>query len=131
MADIAARKIKTPFDFEMRLGFDFLRQKLAKHHLLGKILRTNHRMVRARRRKRNHRNPQRQDCCQPQDPPHGTGTLYLRSNNPSTASAVSASKAAGTAPPSKSRLSTEATPRKISSPSPPAPTAAAIVAMPM
>ena len=49
---------------------------------------------------------------------------------PSTPSAMRASRAAGMAPAKTSELSTEATPRKISSPRPPAPMAAAMVATP-
>src|ERR1700722_10172133 len=62
--------------------------------------------------------------------PHTLLTASRLSSRPSPASAASASKAAGTAPASTSPLSTLATPRKISSPSPPAPIAAAIVATP-
>jgi hypothetical protein len=50
--------------------------------------------------------------------------------NPRLKSATSASAAAGIAPARMSRLSTIDTPRKINIPSPPAPTAAAIVATP-
>src|SRR6185437_6848197 len=64
-------------------------------------------------------------------PLSAVGILKRRSSNPSTPSAIRASSAAGIAPASTRRLSTDATPRKINSPSPPAPTAAAIVAMPM
>ena len=61
---------------------------------------------------------------------HTLFTATFLSKNPNPASAASAKTAAGIAPASTNPLSTLATPRKINSPNPPAPIAAAIVATP-
>jgi hypothetical protein len=49
MANVTPCQIEPPFNFEIGFCFDLLSQKLAKHHLLGKILRSYHGMIRARR----------------------------------------------------------------------------------
>ena len=58
-------------------------------------------------------------------------TATRRSTHPSAASAASAISAAGIAPARICRVSTEAMPRKMNTPSPPPPMAAAMVAVPM
>src|SRR5208283_746525 len=111
----------------MRL--DLLRHDFAQDHRLSEILRTNYDEVGARRtrREQGHERQDRDNSCLK------SSHLVRRrfSSNPTPKSADSARIAAGMAPAKITELSTMAKPRKINSPSPPAPIAAAIVARPM
>src|SRR5262249_7572750 len=128
-------QVKPALYFQVRFRFDLLRDEFAKDHLLGKVLGADHRMVLARRRatrKYADQNGAREKDSSPHRLPLSfPEILKRRSNRPSGASPANANSAAGTAPARTRRLSIEATPRKISSPRPPAPTAAAMVAMPI
>ena len=76
------------------------------------------------------RQPEQQKSRSSTSQSHRTGR-NRRSSTPSTKSAASASSAAGIAPARINWSFTIASPRKINSPKPPAPTAAAIVAIPI
>src|SRR5208283_3350462 len=89
---------------------------LAQDHLLGKILRPDADHMRFRPARRQQEN-------QPGD--------NFRSIHPSPPSASSAMQAAGTAPARICAVSTVATPRKMKTPNPPPPMAAAMVAVPI
>src|SRR4051794_9132975 len=96
-----------------------LRHNLPEYHLLGEVLRADSQAVllgaaRSRKAQQNRRYP-------------GDNRRSIHPNPPS---AISAINAAGTAPARSCVLSTEAIPRKIKTPSPPPPIAAAIVAVP-
>src|SRR5262249_55501818 len=106
-------------------GLDHLRQQLAEDTLLGEVLRADdHALAGAAP----------PDGGEKQQRGGGTrhrGGRRRRSSAPRSASAPRASAAAGSAPARMVRLSTMATPRKMKTPSPPAPMAAAMVARPM
>src|SRR6185437_15084971 len=125
LTQITSRQPESSLNFPSTRRLNLLRQQFSQHHLLGKILRPNHNVRGPRRRTRRQRKQSQQ---------HGRRfhrrTTSRFSANPSTPPAHNASSAAGTAPASTSPLSTLATPRKMSSPNPPAPIAAAIVATP-
>src|SRR5262249_39357135 len=106
-------------------SLDRLRQQLAQHALLREVLRADDHPVAAaaggeegERAERDRR-------------PRHRGGRRRRSTVPRIPSAASASAAAGNAPARMVRLSTIATPRKMKTPRPPAPMAAAMVARPI
>src|SRR5687767_8661442 len=94
-----------------------LRDDLAQHYLLGEVFGGD-----SKREFSRLASSQQQQCQ------HGE---TFRSIHPSPPSANSAITAEGIAPARICVVSTEATPRKINTPSPPPPIAAAIVAVPM
>src|SRR5882672_67813 len=93
-----------------------LSDDLTQHHLLGKVLGGHDNVFRLRAR-----------TSQQGERGDYSGDNF-RSIHPNPPSASSAIKAAGTAPARICSVSTDATPRKIKTPSPPPPMAAAIVA---
>src|SRR5581483_1447821 len=108
----------------MQFTLDLLRRDLAQHDLLREILRAHHNCAAARAR------PQADDAGE-----NGNNTSHvlaiLRSTTPIKPSASSASAAAGIAPARICSVSTDATPRKINTPSPPPPITAAMTAVPI
>src|SRR5439155_7963282 len=115
-----------PAEVEAPLGpepddLDRLREELAEDALLGEVLRADNDLLAAARATGEH---------QERKPSH-RGGRSARSTAPMVRSAPTASSAAGSAPARIIRLSTIATPRKMNTPSPPAPIAAAIVATPI
>src|SRR5271154_6167387 len=102
-----------------------LRDDFAQHHLLREILGPDHqwlfRCLCATSADQRQRGQQHAD----------TYAASFRSIHPSPPSDISAIRAAGTAPARICTVSTDATPRKMKTPSPPPPIAAAMVAVPM
>jgi len=49
MADVTSREVEPALYLEMGFGFNFLRQKLAQHHLLGEVLGSDDGMIGPRR----------------------------------------------------------------------------------
>src|SRR5207249_3718674 len=97
-----------------------LSDDLAHHYLLSEVLGPHPQRVPSARTGTTY---DRQRCDHARD--------NLRSTHPNPPSAASAISAAGTAPAKICTVSTEATPRKMKTPNPPPPIAAAIVAVPM
>src|SRR5579863_8249031 len=104
----------------MEAALEMLRDNLTQHNLLREVLRSH-----AERRLR----PRRRASAQGKQRDYAGESL--RSNHPNPPSARSAMAAAGIAPARICAVSTDATPRKMNTPSPPPPIAAAIVAVPM
>src|SRR5207253_7655712 len=118
---------KRPAEVEAPLGLeadalDRLRQQFAEDALLREVLGPDDDALAAAPAARQQRGDDEQ--------PH-RGGRSARSTAPMVRSAPTASNAAGSAPARIIRLSTIATPRKMNTPSPPAPIAAAIVATPI
>src|SRR5439155_11068852 len=109
-------------DRYLRPPLDLLRHDFRQQVGLGEVLRADDDPVvlRTTRQQERHQEHALHRCRQ----------TSLRSTTPSNASASSASSAAGMAPARIRVLSTVATPRKMYTPSPPAPIAAAMVAIP-
>src|ERR1700674_5274838 len=155
VADECASQVETAFHRQMSTGFDDLREQFSEDELLGEVFRSNHDSICVSFTSNDRQEKQEDEKCaddfcraaadridrqlmsisdvlslcsnydfERSDPSR-------RSSLPSTKSAKSASSAAGTAPAKITWLFTMASPRKINSPSPPAPIAAAIVANPM
>src|SRR5262249_37799642 len=115
----SSSKIETPLHFHFEAMLQMLRGNLPENNLFREVLRCapdGALRVRASASAR----PQQRDQAR----------ANFRSIHPRPPSASSARSAAGTAPARICVESTEATPRKINTPSPPAPIAAAIVAVP-
>src|SRR5262249_55147017 len=124
IAHEGAAEIELAFDRQPR-ELDHLRQQLAEHALLGEVLRADDDALTGAA-----------PCDGGEQQERGGGAPHRggrrrRSSAPRSASAPRASAAAGSAPARMVRLSTMATPRKMKTPSPPAPMAAAMVARPM
>src|SRR5206468_1924484 len=137
-------------DRKMSFIFNLLCDQFAKDDLLGEVLAADDDAGLARAtgkkqgRDENDENVKGPALSRQRAPRQGRGTLGICvdqhhparggerrfSSQPSTKSAVRAINAAGTAPARITELFTIARPRKISSPRPPAPIAAAIVASP-
>src|SRR5580704_975051 len=115
-------QIQLPLHFLLQTMFQVLCDDLAEDYLLGEVLRTYTNAPIAYGPQRQ-RSDQRDHERQSRD--------NFRSTHPNPQSAASAINAAGTAPARICAVSTDATPRKIKTPSPPPPMAAAIVAVPM
>src|SRR5579864_3135179 len=96
---------------------ELLRQNFSQHKLLGEILRSHH-------------DGPRSGATAAQRQSNQTGDSF-RSSHPKPSSANKAIRAAGIAPARICALSTVEIPRKMKTPSPPAPIAAAMVAVPM
>src|ERR1700677_235980 len=117
----------------MRARLDVLREDFAEESLLGKVFGADDDVVVAIRAAGSE--TANADCRYQRDEPgsrhHARTGRNRRSTKLSRKSAPRARRAAGIAPARISWLLTIAKPRKINSPKPPAPMAAAIVAMPM
>src|SRR5215467_9590125 len=122
-------------DGNSRPRLDVLRQKLGQDDLLGEKLRANRnfglRGILAAKAEQKDAEATCRAKSQPRKAPHLHTTLKRRSSNPRKKSASSAKSAAGIAPARINESLTSATPRKINVPSPPAPMAAPMVAMPI
>src|SRR5215475_4557118 len=113
-----ASQVELAIDLHSQPPLDLLRDNLAKDHLLGEIFRAHHDpALAATRRERHQAGDQNGES--------------LRSIHPSPPSAARAMHAAGIAPARICEVSTEASPRKMKTPNPPPPIAAAIVAVPI
>src|SRR4029077_19281689 len=122
VANERAAKMQSALDWYLSSPLDLLRHDLGEQVGLGEVLGADDDSIvlGATQQHERHQEHAFHRCRQ----------TSLRSTRPSTASASSASSAAGIAPARISVSSTVATPRKMYTPSPPAPIAAAIVAMP-
>src|SRR5579863_2789512 len=115
-----ATQIQAALHSPMEPVLQMLRDQLTQHHLFGEVLRSDaDRGLRPWRRATSER--QQKDYA---------GESF-RSSHPNPPSARSAITAAGIAPARICAVSTEATPRKMNTPSPPPPMAAAMVAVPI
>src|ERR1019366_7846492 len=127
----SGREIETPFHFQVGVRLDLLRHEFAQNERLGKVLGANYDAIRmggrTSRKQQSHHGQHEGEKTRVMGPHRGRRRL---SNHPTLRSANSARTAAGIAPARMTRLSTIARPRKMNSPRPPAPIAAAIVASP-
>src|SRR3984957_351006 len=121
-----AAQIQAALDTPMEPVFQMLCDNFAQHHLFREVLRS-HADGRFRPRRRTPGKNATGGQGQRRD---YAGESFL-SAHPTPPSARSAIKAAGIAPARICAVSTEATPRKMNTPSPPPPMAAAMVAVPM
>src|SRR5579863_5559967 len=128
VADVAAREVEAPLNEEVGARFQMLGNQFAENGLLGEVLRADHDAINARRPTGSEQSTGENREA---DAAHGHWEARRRrSTCPNTTSAARASSAAGTAPARIRSLLTMARPRKMYSPKPPAPIAAAIVATP-
>src|SRR5579864_3140576 len=126
LADIGAGKIEAAFNFQLGSGLDLLRDQFAQDKLFGKILGAYDDNVLPRRAAGRECEPQRNRSHE--NAVHAGRKRFSSSARPKSAS--KARTAAGTAPARITTLFTMARPRKMNSPRPPAPMAAAMVASP-
>src|SRR6476646_1484900 len=115
-----ATQVEAAFYSLLQTMFQMLRDDLAQHHLLGEVLRPHADVLFARGARTRGESEQRRQ----------TGDNF-RSTHPNPPSAASAINAAGTAPARICVVSSDETPRKMKTPSPPPPIRAAMVAVPM
>src|SRR5438093_6598155 len=138
-----AAEVKAPLYGEPRAPLDLLRHDLAQQIGLGEVLGANHypvalgasRQQQGDQAERPPRPARRSPSPEGRGGGQGVRTHLARHANrrsatPSSPSAASAISAAGSAPARMRVSSTTATPRKMYTPSPPAPMAAAMVAVP-
>src|SRR5262249_35544434 len=125
VAHEGAAEIELAVDGDAR-PLENLRHQLPEDALLGEVLRPDDHAVSAAAARRGGDQEQERG-----GDAHHRGGLRRRSSAPRSESAPRASAAAGRAPARMVRLSTIATPRKMKTPRPPAPMAAAIVARPI
>src|ERR1700739_3788037 len=129
LADVGSGEIKATLHLQIRVRFDLLRDELAENERFGEIFGSDNDAIGMRRpackRSKDRRQEQKQSCS-----PTRHRATNLRSSHPTPKSAARAMIAAGIAPASMTRSSTMAKPRKMNSPRPPAPIAAAMVARP-
>src|SRR5580704_5549987 len=133
LANIGTGEIKPSRDRLVRARLQMLRDDFSEQRLFRKVFRANDdsRMAVWIACGEKAQNKKRQQAEKPPPTVHARTGRRRRSKIPRRKSAASARSAAGIAPARISWLLTMANPRKMNSPSPPAPTAAAIVAIPM
>src|SRR5579872_5493651 len=126
LADIGSGEIEAALDFEVSPGFDLLRNQFAQDELLREVLGADYHHVLSRWTAAHQDEGERK--CGSENAVHAGRRRF--SSNPRPKSASRARRAAGTAPARMTTLFTMARPRKMNSPRPPAPMAAAMVAKP-
>src|SRR5258708_748798 len=118
MGQQRAAEIQLARDFRAEVPFELLGQDFAQHQLLSEILRPHHDRPRAGR------------AAARDEAGNQTGDNFV-SSLPNPGPETRATTAAGIAPAKICAVSTVEIPRKMKTPSPPPPMAAAIVAVPM
>ena len=122
--------VETPLNLGVGMRFDLLRNDFSQNKRFCKVLGAHHYAIGVRRRAgRKQRECGEDRKAGERSTEHHRGCRRL-SSHPTPKSASRARIAAGMAPARMTRSSTIASPRKINSPSPPAPIAAAMVASP-
>src|ERR1700730_17979314 len=142
MTEQRTAEIDAPFHVQRRMRLNLLREQLRENNLFGKILRADdnrfaassaatrgQRQCAGQQQKRASRKTQIESRRKGQVATHCFAILHWRI--PRALSARTASNAAGIAPARITELLTIETPRKMNTPKPPAPMAAAIVVTPM
>src|SRR5215469_13842836 len=128
LTNVGSCQVKAPLDFKISARFDLLRNQFAEDERLSEVLGSDHNAVRmGRRTGRKEKTAQHQGRQLSKTDHRGLSRFSI---HPTPKSASSARTAAGMAPARITRLSTMANPRKMNSPKPPAPIAAAMVANP-